>query len=545
MPPSLRLGLPFWIVTALAVGWLSAGASSNAPGLGYLDFPVTAQDEAVYSHAAIRMAESGDWSTPYFLDRLFLYKPPLLYWLSGLAVKLFGVSAWALRLPSILAAALTAGLVFAWVRIEGGWIRAGLATAFLLASPLYLELGRRNMTDALITLTIVAAVWLAARDEKLERRETIVGLVACVALGILAKSIAGLVPVFILGAMWLAASGRPRLRRIALAAVLGTLIAMPWFVYQWETHRRWFEAEFIGVELLAYGAMAPPQTNSEWALFFYPRRLWAASPGLCLAMLLGAAGLEAALRKRRGGTALAIGAALVTMSAAILAYQYHNATYVLPLLPLMAIAGGVWTPRWGLALAPVALAALLYWSGAGHHAPHPGRPILEAAQRYCEMRRGNDLIVVDIKDDFSISTLPLARLRYAIRHAARPTGGFTLDFRAMGVALPVDEFNNLAAARERYAPRLREWGLTGDAALASVIGWEEFEDLVELVAANPGRDFLIPAREFGPPGILDRLADDASHQLHGKQPDSPVLLLLSRQATSLTLSSASSRACRL
>ena len=138
------------IVAVLVCAWLLAGPAPLPPlGTGYLDYPVTAQDEAVYSHAAIAMVESGDWSTPTFLGRFFLYKPPLLYWLSGASAKLFGVSAWSLRLPSILAAALTAGLVFVWVRgdTKSQW-RAAVAVLLLAMSPLYTELGRRNMTDS-------------------------------------------------------------------------------------------------------------------------------------------------------------------------------------------------------------------------------------------------------------------------------------------------------------------------------------------------------------------------------------------------------------
>src|SRR5688500_20270290 len=63
---------------------LSTQSSRRGIGLGYLDpiNPIEAQDEAVYSHIALRMAGGGAWGTPVFLDRYFLYKPPLLYWLS-------------------------------------------------------------------------------------------------------------------------------------------------------------------------------------------------------------------------------------------------------------------------------------------------------------------------------------------------------------------------------------------------------------------------------------------------------------------------------
>ena len=84
----------------------------------YVD-PVTrieAQDEALYAHSAIRMAERGGWLTPMFRGRYGLYKPPLLVWLAAISTKFFGVSAFALRLPSLLAGALIACIVFEWLR---------------------------------------------------------------------------------------------------------------------------------------------------------------------------------------------------------------------------------------------------------------------------------------------------------------------------------------------------------------------------------------------------------------------------------------------
>src|SRR6516165_6672204 len=76
---------------------------------------ITAQDESLYSNAAIGMVTKGDWLTPHFMGRFALYKPPLMYWGAALSAKLFGISRLALRLPSVLFAALGAGLVFLWV----------------------------------------------------------------------------------------------------------------------------------------------------------------------------------------------------------------------------------------------------------------------------------------------------------------------------------------------------------------------------------------------------------------------------------------------
>ena len=53
----------------------------------YLDpvAKISAQDEALYSHSAMRMAQRGDWLTPRFLERFALYKPPLTIWLAAVS----------------------------------------------------------------------------------------------------------------------------------------------------------------------------------------------------------------------------------------------------------------------------------------------------------------------------------------------------------------------------------------------------------------------------------------------------------------------------
>src|SRR5690349_6195528 len=75
---------------------------------------VDAQDEAMYASSASHMASQGNWLTPIFQGRYALYRPPLLIWLAAASAKVLGASAFALRLPAILAGALTAVLVFLW-----------------------------------------------------------------------------------------------------------------------------------------------------------------------------------------------------------------------------------------------------------------------------------------------------------------------------------------------------------------------------------------------------------------------------------------------
>ncbi|MBM3795866.1 MAG: hypothetical protein FJW31_17835 [Acidobacteria bacterium] len=459
----MRAAAVIAVLTA-ALLWNSAPLGLASPFLPYI-----AQDEAVYSHAAMRMAEAGEWSTPRFLGRYFLYKPPLLYWLAGVPAKLFGPYPWALRMPSILASSLVAAIVFWWARrLSGGSLWRGIAGwLLLLASPMFRDLGARAMTDAVLVLAIVASAALPVEY-----------LAACVAVGTLVKSIGGLIPILITGLGWVLLRERPPLARVAGGAVLGLLIAAPWFVYQWETHRRWLEAECIGVELLAYGT-APPPVGGPSSAQFYVTTLWAVAAPLCLAFV-------AALPRFDRRSTLA--AALIVMTAAVFGYQYRNATYLLPLLPLLAVAGAASAPKWALAIS----AAVAVWSNATPTQPLAGEATFRAAERYAALPTTRDLIVVGIDDQFSISTLPAlhGRLRYAIQGAARSEGQVTLDFVSMGIVVPAAAFPPDPA---RFAPKLREWGLNDNAALGTVISWETPEDLAALIRANPDRDFLLPA----------------------------------------------------
>ena len=73
--PAVLLAL--WL--CLAVGWRSLGMP----------------DEGRYSVIALDMALHNQWLEPLLNGLPFFHKPPLFYWINGLALKLFGTSCWA------------------------------------------------------------------------------------------------------------------------------------------------------------------------------------------------------------------------------------------------------------------------------------------------------------------------------------------------------------------------------------------------------------------------------------------------------------------
>src|SRR5688572_9799814 len=72
----------------------------NLFALGRL--PLANPDEARYAEIAREMSVRGDWVTPTLNDTRYFEKPPLVYWLVGLARAVFG--------PGELAARLTPAL---------------------------------------------------------------------------------------------------------------------------------------------------------------------------------------------------------------------------------------------------------------------------------------------------------------------------------------------------------------------------------------------------------------------------------------------------
>jgi 4-amino-4-deoxy-L-arabinose transferase-like glycosyltransferase len=225
-------------------GWRAAltgaivAAVATLPGLGagtLWDNSETAYGEVarevLLSHDPIVLHLNGD---PWFVQ------PPLYFWIAAAFGHLFGVSAWAFRLPSALATIVLSGAVgYVVARLAGA--RAALLAAIVLSTSLMTAVvGRLAIMDALLDLAVAIAIlgWFGAL-----RRGGAVWWYAgwgSAGLGFLAKGpVAVVVPVLVVGAwvLWDRAAGRrleaPPAQRWLLGIVLFAVIVLPWAFALW------------------------------------------------------------------------------------------------------------------------------------------------------------------------------------------------------------------------------------------------------------------------------------------------------------------------
>lgn len=491
-------------VTLLALAWLLLRSAHVGLAGGYLDpaGKIKAQDEALYASSAIHMAESGGWLTPMFMGRYALYKPPLLPWLAGFSAHLLGVSLFSLRLPVALVCALSAGLIFLWVAELASWQAAACAAALLAASRLWCVLGGRCMTDGLLVGFFTGALYCLFSDPWLETQWAFWGFAGAVAASILTKSVAGVLPLAVLGLYWLAGPRRqkPSFGRVCGVAALAAALAAPWFLYELAAHGRWLWTEHIVVELLGFGTGQPPQTSQENRFLFYLLRLALTDPVLVALALAGIPAFFAACRKR-SMPAVLLACWMAVVLASVFGWQYRNATYLLPLFPALAILATVYGPFanirprwWMLPLVAAAIALKIAAPGApwGISFEPEQVPVAPALSAYCEGGRGNTLVEVDPVDELYSSALPLPRLRYAWQGQPPRAGRYALDFTGMGIILNPDQFDHLDLWEPGFRRTLREWGLNSGEAIGTVIFFSTPQDVAAMIRAHPESDFFLP-----------------------------------------------------
>ncbi|MDR2000040.1 MAG: glycosyltransferase family 39 protein [Zoogloeaceae bacterium] len=200
---------------------------------GTLDYrKLVRPDEGRYAEIPREMALSGDWVTPRLNGLKYFEKPPLQYWATTAAFKIFGPAEWTARLWPALTGFLGILLAGFTARRLFGPTAALYAVTILSSSLLYLAMAQINAVDMGMCFFLEAAVcgFLLAQGGN---RRWMLAAWAGLALAVLSKGIVALV---LTGGTLILYSILSRdwspWRRFewARGLPLFLLIAVPWFI---------------------------------------------------------------------------------------------------------------------------------------------------------------------------------------------------------------------------------------------------------------------------------------------------------------------------
>lgn len=204
--------------------------------------PLFDLDEGAFSSATWEMLLRQDFITVYSNGDLRFDKPILIYWLQAASVHAFGLSEFAFRLPSALAATIWAMLVYGFVRDnhtqDRTWL-AIIASLLLINSFMVVIIGRAATADAVLNTLIVLSLFDIYRyfQHSQPPAYLVYRVYLWIGLGILCKGpIAIFVPFLasLLYALW-DGKFKPWLNAILnpMAWAVMLIVAAPWYILEY------------------------------------------------------------------------------------------------------------------------------------------------------------------------------------------------------------------------------------------------------------------------------------------------------------------------
>ena len=219
--------------------------------------PLMEPDEGRYSAIPSAMNATGDYVTPRLKAAVYFEKPPLSYWATAIAFRIFGQNEFSSRLFTALCAWGCILLVYR-MGLFFHDERTGLYAAAVLTTFLYhVAIGRINILDMPLAFFVCMAIWcgfrcFAAAEKK---KGWLYLLYLFSALAFLAKGLIGIAFPFGVVVIWLLASGRWR-EIFALFSPVGILIfsavSLPWLILVQQKNPDFFRFFFIQEHLLRY-----------------------------------------------------------------------------------------------------------------------------------------------------------------------------------------------------------------------------------------------------------------------------------------------------
>ena len=231
------------------------------------------RSEAMYALIPQEMLAAGSWLTPTLNGAPYLDKPQLLYWLTMLGYKLLGVSAWSARIPTLLITLGEVWLTYLIGRRLVGRFAAWLGGFILLTCIGFFVLHLLILTDHLVTLSLLAALYALLRWEAQPgKRWTALFFLALVA-GFLSKGFIGIVFPGVIGLLYAWQVKERRLLHLVFSPgglALAAVLLVTWGVATEMANPGFLKFQIVNEQIMRFlGRRTPPDVNSFTLGGFY------------------------------------------------------------------------------------------------------------------------------------------------------------------------------------------------------------------------------------------------------------------------------------
>lgn len=297
-------------------------------------------------------------TTPYF------NKPPIAFWIVGLAAHTWGANAWTVRSTSVAAAVACVLLTGMIARDVAGRRAAGLSMVALALSMEFFRRTREVSLDLWQLVFLLGFVALAARAVVRGRPGTMLLAGILLGLALLTKPMVALASVPVV-AMWIVlvrpraqranddagASVRPigMLAALAGACVVALALGSSWYVAMLVLHGGEFWQQHVGQEIVrrAQGRLQSTSENPTTPAYYGLLLLRGGWPWLAAGMAMIPIALRERWRGPRGRLVMLwvlwLGLWLVLLSS----FSDRRDRYALVLWPGIATLAGVWLAQLG------------------------------------------------------------------------------------------------------------------------------------------------------------------------------------------------------
>ncbi|HEX5734815.1 MAG TPA: glycosyltransferase family 39 protein [Blastocatellia bacterium] len=203
-------------------------------GLGRL--ALIGPDEPRYAEVPREMVATGDYVSPRLGGCFWFEKPVLQYWMSAAAYHVFGVNEFAARVPSALAATLTALALLLAIRRAVSRRLALAVSIVLLSMGIMIAYARVVSPDMPLAATISIAIlcgFLAITSEKQRQFKYWSLCGASLGLAVLAKGLVGVILVIGILGVYLIVTRNLRAinwRAVIVAIFILTIVTAIWYV---------------------------------------------------------------------------------------------------------------------------------------------------------------------------------------------------------------------------------------------------------------------------------------------------------------------------